>query len=247
MNLALFGGTFDPVHRGHLAVARAAAKAFALRLIYFVPADLPPHKGNRVLTDFRHRIAMLALATAENDSFVPSLLEADSAQPNYSIETVRRFKRTLKKADHLYFLIGIDAFMEISTWRQPVQLLGECDFIVASRPGYSLADVGKALPEALRPSAEVLDALRQQQAGGTIALPSTTIHLLSDVNEKISSTRIRAAARKSLNQLSGYVPEPVARYIKKEHLYMATALPAEKTSTKQAKVLSFHRAHHQKP
>jgi nicotinate-nucleotide adenylyltransferase len=245
MNLALFGGTFDPVHRGHLAVARAAAKKFDLRLVYFVPADLPPHKGHRILMDFRHRFAMLALATAEEDSFVPSLLEAHSGQPNYSIETVRRLKSTLKKTDKLYFLIGIDAFMEISTWKQPVQLLGECDFIVTSRPGYSLADVGKALPETLRPSAEVLQALRRQQASGAIALPSTMIHLLSDVNEKISSTQIRAAARKSIKQLSRYVPETVARYIRKERLYLAVPAQPEKPSAKQAKVLSFRRAHHQ--
>jgi nicotinate-nucleotide adenylyltransferase len=247
MKLALFGGTFDPVHRGHLAIARAAAKKFDLGLIYFVPADLPPHKGNRVLTDFRHRFAMLALATAEDQRFVPSLLEANSSQPNYSIHTVRRLKGALKKSDKLYFLIGVDAFMEISTWKQPVQLLAECDFIVASRPGYSLADVGEALPEGLRPSGAVLQALKKQQASGTIALPSTTIHLLSHVNERASSTQIRAAAGKSAQQLSRYVPEPVAKYIKKEHLYISTSVsaPHEKGGVKDGKVLSFRRAHHQ--
>jgi nicotinate-nucleotide adenylyltransferase len=234
MKLALFGGTFDPVHRGHLAIARAAAEQFGLHLIYFTPANLPPHKGNRVLADFRHRFAMLALGTAEDERFVPSLMEADSSQPNYSIQTVRRLKSALKESDKLYFLIGIDAFMEISTWKQPRELLGECDFIVASRPGYSLADVGEALPEGLRPPPEVLQAFRKQQARGTIALPSTTIHLLSSVNERVSSTQIRAAARQSVKQLSRYVPQSVATYIKKEHLY---------TSTPQ-KVLSFRRAHH---
>jgi len=104
MKLALFGGTFDPVHLGHLAIARAAAAKFDLNLIYFVPADVPPHKGNRSLTEFQHRFAMLALATADEERFVPSLLEANSGQPNYSIQTVRRLKRTLKKSDKLYFL-----------------------------------------------------------------------------------------------------------------------------------------------
>lgn len=247
MKLALFGGTFDPVHRGHLAVARAAAEKFGLGLIYFVPATLPPHKGNRVLCNFSHRFAMLALATAEDDRFVPSLLEADTTHPNYSIQTVRRLKSNLRKSDNLYFLIGIDAFMEISTWKQPVQLLGECDFIVASRPGFSMADIGAALPESLRPAPAVLQALGKQQAGGTIALPSTNIHLLSDVSERVSSTRIRAAARQSVKQLSHYVPETVAAYIKKEHLYASAPAHQEKSATRGGKVLSFHRALHQKP
>ena len=138
--VGIMGGTFDPVHRGHLAIARAAAERFGLHRIYFVPAAQPPHKGNRVLTDFHHRFSMLALATAYEDRFLPSLMEAGSRRPNYSIETVQRLKRTLKKSDKLYFLIGIDAFREISSWKHPLQLLRECDFIVVSRPGYSLAD-----------------------------------------------------------------------------------------------------------
>lgn len=245
MNLALFGGTFDPVHRGHLAIARAAARKFDLGRIYFVPADLPPHKGNRELAEFHHRFAMLALATAEDERFVPSLLEANSVQPNYSIQTIRRLKSTLKKSDQLYFLIGIDAFMEISTWKQPVQLLGECDFIVASRPGYSLANVGEALPEGLRPPAEELQALKKKQADGAIALPSITIHLLSNVNERISSTQIRAAAGKSVKQLSRFVPKPVAEYIRKQHLYVAAPAQQEKGGVAAGKVLSFRGGHHQ--
>src|SRR5215472_9034649 len=230
MKLALFGGTFDPVHLGHLAIARAAAEKFDLNLIYFVPADVPPHKGNRSLTEFQHRFAMLALATADEERFVPSLLEANSGHPNYSIQSVRRLKSSLRKSDQLYFLIGIDAFMEISTWKQPAQLLAECDFIVASRPGYSMGDLGGALPEGVRPSPAALDALRKQQAGDTIALPSTTIHVLPHVNERVSSTQIRGAARKSVKHLSRYVPAPVARYIKKEHLYISTSGQREKGS-----------------
>lgn len=247
MKLALFGGTFDPVHSGHMAVARAAAEKFDLGLVYFVPSSMPPHKRNRAFTDFRHRYAMVALATEKDPRFVPSMLEADSAQPSYSIQTVRRFKKSLKKSDKLFFLIGIDAFMDISTWRQPLELLAECDFIVASRPGYSLGDVGAALPEELRPSAAVLKALGRQKASGTIALRSTMIHLLGGVNEHVSSTQIRAAARKSVKQLSRYMPEAVAEYIKKEHLYISSALSQpEKAGARGGKVLSFNRGHHQK-
>jgi nicotinate-nucleotide adenylyltransferase len=243
MKIALFGGTFDPVHIGHLAVARAAAEKFGLGRVYFAPADLPPHKQKRRLTDFQHRFAMLALATADDPRFVPSLLDAHTGHPNYSINTVRRLKSTLKKTDKLYFLIGIDAFKDISTWRQPVELLSEVEFIVVSRPGHSLADVGRALPEPLRPTDLMLRTMRRQQAEGTIALMGATIHLLGAVREKVSSTQIRAAAaNKSLKQLSRYVPSLVAEYIKKENLYLDGS--AEKDSAREDKMLSFQDARH---
>jgi nicotinate-nucleotide adenylyltransferase len=245
MKIAFFGGTFDPVHLGHLAIARAAADKFGLDFVYFVPADVPPHKRRRSLTEFQHRFAMLALATVDDPRFVPSLLEANSGHPNYSIHTVRLLKKSLRRSDRLYFLIGIDAFMEISTWKQPMELLAECDFIVASRPGHSLMELGKALPGPLRPSDKVLQVLRRRQAEGTIVLPSTTIHLLEDVHERVSSTQIRAAAHKSVKQLSRYVPRLVAEYIGKEHLYMANIPKREKQGAQPSKVLSFRRARHQ--
>src|SRR6478672_3336625 len=238
MKIALFGGIFDPVHLGHIAVARAAAEKFGLGRVYFVPADLPPHKQKRRLTDFQHRFAMLALATAHDPRFVASLLDAPTGQPNYSIDTVRRLKATLKKSDKLYFLIGMDAFKDIATWRQPEDLLGEVEFIVVSRPGYSLADVGRALPESLRPTDLMMRAMRRQQAEGTIALMGATIHLLGEVREKVSSTQIRAAAGKSVKQLSRYVPLLVAEYIQKEKLYVG-ATGKETTGASQDKVLSF--------
>jgi len=228
MKLAFFGGTFDPVHLGHLAIARAAAEKFDLDVVYFVPADVPPHKRSRSLTEFQHRFAMLALATADDQRFVPSLLEADSEQPNYSIQTIRRLKSALKQSDKLYFLIGVDAFMEIGIWKQPVELLSECDFVVASRPGHSLGELAKALPEPLRPSQAALQALEQPQSGSTIKLPTSTIHLLDNVHEHVSSTQIRAAAHKSVEDLSTYVPRLVAEYIRKEHLYLGNDARQEK-------------------
>jgi nicotinate-nucleotide adenylyltransferase len=241
MKIALFGGTFDPVHHGHIAVARAAAEKFGLGRVYFVPADLPPHKQKKPLTDFQHRFAMLALATADDPRFVVSLLDAHTGRPNYSIDTVRRLKSGLRKNDKLYFLIGIDAFKDIATWRQPEELLAEVEFIVVSRPGYSLADVGRALPESLRPTELMMRAMRSQRADGTIALMGATIHLLGEVREKLSSTQIRAAAGKSVKQLSRYVPPLVAEYIKKENLYVGAA-SKESTSASGDKVLSFQEA-----
>jgi nicotinate-nucleotide adenylyltransferase len=226
MKLAVLGGTFDPVHLGHLAIAHAAVEKFGLDLVYFVPASVPPHKRGRPLTEFQHRFAMLALATAENQRFVPSLLEANSAHPNYSIETVRRLKSTLEPSDKLYFLIGVDAFMEIASWKQPVELLSECDFVVANRPGHSLQDIAKALPEPLRSANAVRPGTGQHES--TIQLPSTAIHLLDNVDQPISSTQIRAAAHKSTGQLGQDVPRLVAEYIRKEHLYLEPDLDQEK-------------------
>jgi nicotinate-nucleotide adenylyltransferase len=244
MRVAFFGGTFDPVHLGHLAVARAAAVKFELATVYFAPADIPPHKQKRQLTEFQHRFAMLALATSEDKRFVPSLLDAPTGTPNYSVDTVRRLKRAIRKSDKLYFLIGMDAFKDIGTWHQPEALLAECDFIVVSRPGFSLADVGSVLPESLRPSESVLRTMRNQQGSGTIALPGATIHLLPDVHERVSSTQIRAAATRTVQQLSRYVPRLVAEYIKKEKLYIDLAA-VEPKDIGRSKVLSFHRARQQ--
>jgi len=157
------------------------------------------------------------------------------------LHTVRRLKSTLKKSDKLYFLIGIDAFKDIGTWRQPEELLAEVEFIVVSRPGYSLADVGRALPDSLRPTDLMMRAMRRQQVDGTIALMGATLHLLGEVREKVSSTQIRAAAGKSVKQLSRYVPPLVAEYIKKENLYVGAA-GVESTGTGPDKVLSFQEA-----
>src|SRR5581483_5621557 len=174
MNVAIFGGTFDPLHRGHLAVAQAAQERFHLGRIYFVPADVPPHKQRRPVTAFHHRYAMVALGTAGHASFVPSLLEAPSPgalrAPNYSLETVRRLRASLPKRDRLFFLIGVDAFMEIGTWHKADELLQEVEFIVVSRPGYSLADLADALPEALRPAASIRRPFQGTPVDGDLVL-----------------------------------------------------------------------------
>jgi nicotinate-nucleotide adenylyltransferase len=228
MNIAFFGGTFDPVHRGHIAVAESAAKRFQLGRVLFVPAELPPHKQKQSFTPFSHRLAMVALACQGHPSFVPSDIEAqlyaETGKPNYSLETVRRLKRDLKKADKLFVLIGIDAFLGIAKWHRPVDLLRECEFIVANRPGYSLSDIAGALPPELRPKSEVLKAARKSSSalaatGGVMAFSGVTLHLLEDVSEKVSSTQLRAAAASSGKRLEGYVGAPVAEYIRKTRLY----------------------------
>jgi nicotinate-nucleotide adenylyltransferase len=230
MNIGLFGGTFDPTHRGHIALARAAEEKFSLRQIHFVPANVPPHKQRQPLTPYLHRFTMLSLATAENKNWVPSLLEAPeglsvesgakTAGPNYSIDTVRRLRAGLKSADRVFFLIGIDAFLGIQTWHEPLALFAECAFIVASRPGHSLADVANALPETLRPKSAATEPFKKHPAQGDLLLPGVTVHLLDSLQYAISATAIREAA-KAGRPLGKLVDPALADYIKKQNLYRA--------------------------
>jgi nicotinate-nucleotide adenylyltransferase len=232
MNIGLFGGTFDPIHRGHLALARAARERCNLSRILFVPANVPPHKQRQPLSAFAHRYAMIALATAQEKDFAPSVLEAPDdfesgspgkdktrvAKPNYTIDTVKRLKQSFKKADRLFLLIGIDAFSDIAKWHQAEALFRECEFVVASRPGFSLADVANALPPSLRPRLEVTRPFQKQAATGDLVLSGVTVHLLDDIYQPISSTAIReaVAAGKPLGRL---LDPAVADYIKKMGLY----------------------------
>jgi nicotinate-nucleotide adenylyltransferase len=236
MNIGLFGGSFDPIHRGHLALARGAQERFQLGCIHFAPANIPPHKQRQPLASFFHRYAMVAFATMNEKAFVPSLLEAPGqatptaiagkkgqaepakSGPDYTIDTLRRLKRTLKKSDRLFFLIGIDAFKDIATWHESEALFRECEFIVASRPGYSLADVANALPEGLRPKSAVIKPFARQPAKGDLVLAGATVRLLENVHQNVSATAIRdaVAAKRSLTK---FVDPAVAEYIKKMGLY----------------------------
>lgn len=230
MNIALFGGTFDPIHRGHLKVARAAAERFKLKEVWFVPSDIPPHKQKAPVTSYFHRYSMVSLALAGEPDFLPSLLEAPDPEacmerrPSYSIDTIRRLKAELRKRDRLYFLIGIDAFRDVAKWHQAEALLKECEFIVAARPGYSLADVALSLPKGLRPGPTKIREFRESKLQGALQFSGVTLHMLPETHEDISATQIRAAMRngKGLKKL---VPDAVAEYIRKEGLYRNTAPP----------------------
>lgn len=229
MNIGLFGGTFDPVHRGHLALARAALEQYKLHRIHFVAANNPPHKQRQPLAPFVHRYAMLVLATAEEKVFLPSLLEApaDGAppsrkdrqeKPNYTIDTIRRMKQSFKSVDKLFLLVGMDAFADVAKWHQAEALFRECEFVVASRPGYSLADVANALPESLRPRPEVMRPFHKHAATGDLVLRGVTIHLMGDLQQPASATAIRQAAAAG-KPLGRWVDPPVAEYIRKLGLY----------------------------
>src|SRR5712692_2758496 len=146
MNIGLFGGTFDPIHKGHIALALAARERWGLGRVYFVPTNVPPHKASQPVASYFHRYAMTALATQSEKTFTASLLEAPgefilhdkkstrasvASAPNYSIDTIRRLKQSLKKNDRLYFLIGVDAFKDVANWRESESLFEECALIVA--------------------------------------------------------------------------------------------------------------------
>lgn len=230
MNIGLFGGSFDPIHRGHISLAEAAVARCSLHKVLFVPAGVPPHKQKHPLTPFVHRYAMVALATQSEKKFAPSLLEAPEvellssakhkgkASPNYTIDTLRRLKATLKRADKVFFLIGIDAFRDIAKWHEAGALLAECEFVVASRPGYSLRDVAEALPEDLRPSAAVTRPFHKQPATGDLVLPGVTLHLLEGVHQNVSATSIRTAAAQG-KPLARWLDPHVAEYIRKTGLF----------------------------
>ena len=233
MKIGLFGGTFDPIHRGHIALAQAARQQFGLARVLFVPAHIPPHKQKQPLSSFAHRYAMVSLATAGEKVFIPSLLEAPSedlplspnksAKPgappaNYTIDTVRRLKMSLKKIDQVFFLIGVDAFRDIAKWHESEALFAECEFIVASRPGYSLADIANSLPEKLRPAVHITRPFEKQPAKGDLVWNGVAIHVLDGVHQAISATAIREAVAAG-KPLGRFVDPAVADYLKKTELY----------------------------
>jgi len=174
---------------------------------------------------------MVALATAGEKAFAPSLLEAPEEgatirkikqekeeKPNYSIDTVRRLKQSFKVADRLFLLVGIDAFADIAQWHEAEALFRECEFVVAARPGYSLADVANALPERLRPREEVTRPFHKQKPTGDMVLPGVTIHLMEDLKQPASATAIREAVAAG-KPLGRFLEPAVADYIKKMGLY----------------------------
>ncbi len=217
-SVALFGGTFDPLHSGHIAVAQAAQRRFHLDAIYFVPSSRPPHKSKPALTPFIHRFAMVALACSGHAAFIPSLAEApvdDSASHIfYTIDTVRRFRREHPE-DRLYFIVGADQFLEIPTWRQYESLLDACDFIIASRPGFRLDALRLVIPP------EKFGRVTGAATGDPhkIVLRKSEVHLLTTVSSHISSTEVRHRLAKH-QSIHGLVPASVEEYILGQALYL---------------------------
>jgi nicotinate-nucleotide adenylyltransferase len=198
-----------------MAVARAAQRRFHLDEVHFIPSGRPPHKPKHDLASFPARYAMVALACAEHPSFIASLAEAGDDASGlhtfYSIDTVRRFRREMHHPhDRLYFILGVDAFLQIPTWKNYEALLDSCDFIVASRPGFKLNALRLVIPP------ELLG--RGEGDRRTIVLRKTSVHLLDTVASHVSATEVRRR-RKHRQAIHGLVPVRVEEYILKQALY----------------------------
>lgn len=213
--IAIFGGTFDPIHRGHLIVAAACAQRFKLDNVYFVPSSSPPHKRRQELAAFPHRYAMVALSCAGKRKFLPSLAEgprtdAKTTSVFYSIDTIRFFRSEYPR-DTIYFIVGADSFLEIPIWKSYEALLNSCDFIIARRPGVRMEALRRVIPDHLLSE-------RDPGAEGSIALKKTTVHFLTSVASAASSTEVRKRCRRGVS-IHALVPPRVEEYILRQALY----------------------------
>lgn len=218
--IALFGGTFDPIHIGHLAVARAAERRFHLDEIHFIPTGRPPHKHHRGMASYADRYAMVSLACADHPQFLPSLAESGAGHAGreifYSVDTVRHFKQRLHgTASHLYFLLGADSFLHIPAWRDYETLLGLCDFVVASRPGFHVDALRLVIPPDLFARRGAAHAPLDPRA---IALRRTVVYVLDTVSSHVSATEVRHRLDRN-ESIHGLVPPRVEEYINKKALY----------------------------
>jgi nicotinate-nucleotide adenylyltransferase len=216
--IALYGGTFDPVHDGHLAVARSLVELFALDGLLFVPAHTAPHKRRSAPpTSPWHRHAMLALATQDEERFRVSSVELDAPERPYTVETVARLLEELKDA-RLFFVMGADSWAEIATWREWERLLGMCDHVVVTRPGYDLSF--EHVTVKIRARVVDLRGPARERARLLVAESEPPKIFLSDaVSEDVSATRVRREVARGASRNSLRVPRAVAAYIDKYGLY----------------------------
>jgi nicotinate-nucleotide adenylyltransferase len=227
--IAIFGGSFDPIHAGHLAVARAADRRFNFDEMHFIPASRPPHKLKQHLAPFPHRFAMVALACTEHPHFVPSLAEAgedfSGTQLHYSVDTVRYFRHAYNgQGDRVCFIVGADAFLDIPMWKEYETLLGLCDFVIANRPGIRLEALRLVIPPHLLASPGTNGKREREEdsvahgAPVVARLQKTTVYLLENVASETSATDIRRKASKG-QSIHGLVSARVEEYILKQRLY----------------------------
>ena len=195
MSVAIFGGTFDPIHRGHVEIARAAANRFGLEQVLFIPSGRPPHKRDHPEAGYEHRFRMAALACKADPRFRPSRLEAPDrgASPHYSVDTIRRVRDQLVSGEKLFFITGSDAFAEVTLWYEWRQVAAAVEFIVVSRPG---ADF-----RAAEASAEI------------------SAHWLGGIELPISSTGVRESLRSGAN-IDELLPTEINEYISRHGLYV---------------------------
>lgn len=212
--IAAYGGTFDPVHNGHVEVARAIVRIFGLDQLLIIPAHRPPHKGSRAIAGEYHRFTMAVLASLDEPRVMVSAIELEAPDRPYTFETVERLRSELGTGTKLFFVMGADSFEEINTWREPARLLSSTSLIVVTRPGH---DVGSShLDERFRSTIVDLRGGREAQPGDDAN--EHHIYLTGCVNTGVSSTEIRQKVRDG-ESIQGMVPARVADYIRKYELY----------------------------
>lgn len=209
--VGILGGTFDPIHRGHLDVAEAAAAALHLDRVLLMPANVPPHRA-MPRASAPHRFAMAALAIASRDRFAMLDLEMLSDQPSYTVSTLDRLAARGVDTRALFLITGADAFRDIATWKDYPALLERSHFVVVSRPAYEASSLRAHLPDL---AARMIEPPR---AGEMLARPS--IILVDAPTAPVSSTEIRRRAAGG-ESVAGLVPDLVAKYIRTHHLYEA--------------------------
>ncbi len=204
MRIAIIGGTFDPIHNGHLAAAQSVADTFQADEVHFVPAFTPPHKRSRGMTSSFHRFAMVALATTPFGKFRTSTLEVDALQKRYTVETLEQMTQSYPGAD-LLFIVGTDMYQEIESWKDFRRLFDLAHLVIVNRPGY--------------PFREDVAPFRVLKPGEPVQLPAgKSVFYLPFVEQPISSTDIREA-RKRGEELTPWLPPQVWSYIEKNKLY----------------------------
>jgi nicotinate-nucleotide adenylyltransferase len=216
--IGLLGGTFDPVHNGHLAVANHVQLALKLDSILFIPAALPPHKpghdDGRKISSFIHRLTMLERAIVNNSSFAVSDIEGKRSSPSYSIDTIKILISQIGKQADLFFIIGLDAFLEIETWKRYKDLPNLVNFVVISRATHSFDEAGEIIRKNF--SGYAYDASQKIWSSPT----SNGYFILQHMEPvEISSTDIRERARTGKN-IKGLIPSAIEEYIKNQELYI---------------------------
>lgn len=226
--VAYFGGSFDPPHLGHLAVARAAQAALGLDAVLFAPTGTQPLKSEGPTASFEDRVAMTRLALQGEPGMSVSLADAPrpAGEPNYSAETLTRLRAELPPGSTLYFLMGADSFLSLRHWRRAAEIPFLARLIVAARPGQRLDDLGIALPGGLA----IEPAAIARETGGievrcysitNVAGQKAPLYLLPGLNADISASDIRDQICAGKGRLTGdlLLPAAVANYVRERELY----------------------------
>lgn len=210
--VGIYGGSFDPFHRGHLAVADALLPEFELDVLVFIPAFHAPHKIRKAPTPAIDRYAMACLATMDRPLMMVSKIEIDAPEQPYSIQTLTRLNTELPGVE-IFFILGADSWRDITTWRQWEEVLGLCNHIVVTRPGTTIA------------FDHVTKAIRKRMVDTRIVgddpeiTPGPKIYITDSVNVDISATFIREKIREGISSWKDDVPDEVAKYIEKYQIY----------------------------